>query len=263
MNHASIFLSHNREDKEFVRRLAVDLQRASIKVWVDEAEIKLGDSIIGKIEEGILGSEYLGVILSPSSVASQWVKEELRTVLHNQVTKKAKTVLPLLYQPCDVPLFLVDKLYADFTNPEQYEFALRQLISRLNPKFVSPIFVSQADLQFLLDKLPIPAPRGSVLRNMELEDDIGYVSTNAIDLSGLESLVAWPKQKTISALRELITQQKAEIFLLRGVIANDDHPSIPAGTKFMLPMVFRGLLPPGLRSTAEEVEGVLRSIEAN
>jgi len=261
LNHASIFLSHNRVDKEFVRRLADDLRRAGITVWVDEAEIRLGDSIIGKIEEGILGSEYLGVILSPSSVASQWVKEELHTVLHYQVSKKAKTVLPLLYQSCDVPPFLVDKLYADFTNPGQYEFVLRQLISRLDPTFVPPVFVSRADLQFLLDKLPVPAPRGSVLRNRELEDDIDYVSANAIDLSELESLISWAKQKTASALRELITQHKAEIFLLRGEIANDDHSSLPAGTKFILPMVFRGLLPPGLRSTSEEVEGVLRSIE--
>jgi TIR domain-containing protein len=262
MNRASIFLSHNWEDKEFVRRLADDLRRAGITVWVDEAEIKLGDSIIGKIEEGILGSEYLGVILSPSSVASKWVKEELRTVLHYQVSTEAKTVIPLLYQPCDIPPFLVDKLYADFTKPDQYEFVLRQLLSRLDPAFVAPTFVSRADLQFLLDKLPVPTPRGSILHNRELEDDIDYVSANAIDLSELDSLVSWPKQKTASALRELIIQHKAEIFLLRSEIANDDHVSIPAGTEFVLPMVYRGLLPPRLRSTSEEVESVLRSIEA-
>lgn len=260
MMSASIFLSHNREDKEFVRRLADDLRRAGVRVWVDEAEIRIGESIIGKIEDGILGSDYLGVVLSPSSVASQWVKEELRTVLHYQVAKKSKTVLPLLIQSCDIPPFLLDKLYADFTDPAQYEFVLRQLLSRLDPSFAPPEFVSRADLQYLLDRLPVPAPRD--LRRREIEDDIDYVSGNAIDLAEFNALVSWPRKKTASALRELIADHKAELFLLKGEIANDDHPQIPAGTKFVLPMVFRGLLPPNLRSTDEEIDNVLRSIEA-
>jgi hypothetical protein len=260
MSTVSIFLSHNRDDKEFVRRLADDLRRAGVTVWVDEAEIRIGDSIIGKIEEGILGSNYLGVVLSPNSVASQWVKEELRTALHLQVAMKGKIVLPLLYQRCEIPPFLADKLYADFTEPEKYEFVLRQLLSRLDPSFSPPLFVSRSDLQLLLDKLPVPAPR-SVLRERDDEDDVDYVSANALALSELEARVSWPKQKTYSALRELIASHKVELLLLRGVIGNDDHPNIPVGSKFVLPMVFRGLLPPHLRSEAEEVEGLLRNLE--
>jgi len=262
MSSASIFLSHNRDDKEFVRRLADDLRRAGVTVWVDEAEIRIGDSIIGKIEEGILGCNYLGVVLSPSSVSSQWVKEELRTVFHYQVTRKGKIVLPLLYQRCEIPPFLIDKLYADFTEPGKYEFVLRQLLSRLDPSFSPPLFVSRSDLEFLLNTLPVPAQRGSALRARDTEDDMDYVTANAVDLSDLEARVAWPKQKTYSALRELIASHKVEVFLLRGVIDNDDHPDIPAGSKFLLPMVFRGLLPPNLRSEPEEVERLLRDLEA-
>jgi hypothetical protein len=97
MTSPSIFLSHNREDKEFVRHLADDLRRANVTVWVDEAEIRIGDSIIEKIEEGLKGSEYLGVVLSPNSVASRWVKEELRAVLHHQIGGRNFTILPILY----------------------------------------------------------------------------------------------------------------------------------------------------------------------
>ena len=43
---SSIFLSHNSKDKHFVRKLANDLRRQGFYVWVDEAEIKLGDSLI-------------------------------------------------------------------------------------------------------------------------------------------------------------------------------------------------------------------------
>lgn len=260
MSSVSIFLSHNSDDKEFVRRLADDLCRAGVTVWVDEAEIRIGDSIIGKIGEGIHGCNYLGVVLSPSSVASPWVMEELRTALHYQVAMKGKTVLPLLYKHCEIPPFLVDKLYGDFTEPERYEFVLRQVLSRLDSRFSPPLFVSRFDLQFLLDQLPIPAPR-PVLRARDAEDDVDYVTANAVDLSEFEARVAWPKRKTYAALRELIESHKVEIFLLRGVIDNN-HPDIPACTKVLLPMVFRGLLPPNLRSEPEEVARLLRDLEA-
>lgn len=42
---SSIFLSHNRADKIFVRRLAVDLRVAGYVVWIDEAEINIGPQI--------------------------------------------------------------------------------------------------------------------------------------------------------------------------------------------------------------------------
>jgi hypothetical protein len=46
---SSIFLSHNHADKPFVRRLAQDLQAAGARVWLDEAEMLIGDSLIKKI----------------------------------------------------------------------------------------------------------------------------------------------------------------------------------------------------------------------
>ncbi len=62
----SIFLSHNHTDKEFVRKLARDLENHNVKCWLDEAEMKIGDSLIQKIREGIDNVEFFAVILSPS-----------------------------------------------------------------------------------------------------------------------------------------------------------------------------------------------------
>ena len=49
----SIFLSHNSQDKPFTKRLARDLDNHEVKYWLDEAEIKIGDSLIEKIRSGI------------------------------------------------------------------------------------------------------------------------------------------------------------------------------------------------------------------
>ena len=40
----SVFLSHNHNDKPFVRKLARDLENHGVHYWIDEAEMKIGDS---------------------------------------------------------------------------------------------------------------------------------------------------------------------------------------------------------------------------
>jgi hypothetical protein len=127
LTKTSIFLSHNYADKPFARRLATELTHAGAGVWIDDAEIKVGDSLIGKIEAGLIKSDYLGVVLSPSSVSSNWVKTELRAVLSQEISEARVRVLPILYRDCDLPLFLRDKLYADFRSGP-YRKALAELL---------------------------------------------------------------------------------------------------------------------------------------
>ena len=126
---SSIFLSHNRKDKPFVRRLNERLQAHGIRVWVDEAEMQLGDSLLTKIESAIRDCHYLGVVLSPHSITSEWVRREVNMALTEELHGNKIKVLPLLYQPCEIPGFLKDKLYADFT--EDFETGLETLLARL------------------------------------------------------------------------------------------------------------------------------------
>lgn len=128
----SIFLSHNWKDKPFVRRLADDLRLAGATVWLDEAEIKLGDSLITKIEQGIDEATYLGVVLSPDSVQSSWVQRELEIALNEEIDGKKVKALPLLYRDCKMPSFLSGKLYADFREEANYSQALGLILDRFD-----------------------------------------------------------------------------------------------------------------------------------
>ena len=128
---SSIFLSHNHADKPFVRRLARDLQAAGVRVWLDEAEMLIGDSLIEKIREGIDQMEYLGVILSQNSVKSEWVKREVDVAMNQEIEGKRVKVLPLVIEDCEVPGFLKGKLYADFRVSERYDEELRKVLRRL------------------------------------------------------------------------------------------------------------------------------------
>lgn len=127
----SIFLSHNSKDKPFARRLASELERSGARVWIDEAEILVGDSLIRKIEDGISSTDYLGVVLSPNSVNSPWVQREVETALTKEICGKRVFVLPFLYQDCEIPPFLSGKAYADFRTDDGYYDALNAVKKRL------------------------------------------------------------------------------------------------------------------------------------
>ncbi|HET6976340.1 MAG TPA: SUMF1/EgtB/PvdO family nonheme iron enzyme [Pyrinomonadaceae bacterium] len=127
----SIFLSHNHADKPFVRKLASDLTKSGVKVWLDEAEILIGDSLIEKIGAGIETTAFLGAVLSTNSVGSSWVKKELEIALNEEIDGKRRKVLPILIEDCAVPSFLKGKLYADFRRPDSYKLEFNKLLKSL------------------------------------------------------------------------------------------------------------------------------------
>ena len=127
-----LFLSHTGVDKPFVRRLKADLRAHGVSdVWVDEAEIEIGDSLIAKIEEGMKRCRFIGVVLSEKSIEAPWVKKELDIAMNREIAGGEVVVLPLLYEECTLPGFLEGKLYADFTDPDTYEEVLKKLLRRL------------------------------------------------------------------------------------------------------------------------------------
>jgi hypothetical protein len=124
-----IFISHSSKDKDFVVRLSNDLKNAGYQIWYSGWEIKVGDSIVKRINEGLAESSHLAVILSPNSVTSKWVQQELNSVLMEQLSKQNIIILPILYQQCEIPLLLRDILYADMST--SYEIGLEQLLQAL------------------------------------------------------------------------------------------------------------------------------------
>ena len=109
-----IFISYSSRDRDFVERLATDLKSKNIDIWYDAWEMKVGDSLTRKIQEGIKASSFLAVVLSPNSTNSTWVQTELRAAMSKEIHSNSVFILPILYRECEIPEFLRDKIYADF-----------------------------------------------------------------------------------------------------------------------------------------------------
>jgi len=133
----SVFLSHTSVDKPFVEKLGKDLKKLGVNVWFDKWEIKVGDSITWKIEDGIRENEYLAIVLSPEALNSSWVKSEISAAWVKQMNTKKIVLLPILYRDCNIPLLLADRKYADFR--KEYSLGLAELASVLGIKEIETI----------------------------------------------------------------------------------------------------------------------------
>jgi hypothetical protein len=93
-----IFISYASEDKELVARpLAAALKRAGIRVWLDEHELAVGDSLTEKIDEGLAHSQFGVVILSPAFLAKHWPRRELAG-LRAREEEGRKVILPVWHE---------------------------------------------------------------------------------------------------------------------------------------------------------------------
>lgn len=141
-----IFISYSREDSEFADQLAMNLVMHKHNVWMDRWELKIGDSLIDKIQKALTTSSAILVLLSKNSVKSEWCRKELNSGLMRELEEKqVLLLLPCVVDDCEVPLFLREKLYADFRKDPDEAFtqindALLQITSRQQGRMESPDF---------------------------------------------------------------------------------------------------------------------------
>ena len=82
-----VFISHASEEKEeVVRPLANALREAGLKVWYDEFELHIGDSLRRKIDQGLVKSRFGIVVISPSFIRKGWTNYELDGLITRAVT---------------------------------------------------------------------------------------------------------------------------------------------------------------------------------
>lgn len=91
-----LFLSHSSEDKAAIARpLYEALVAKGVKVWFDEAVLKMGDSLSSKIDEGLARCPHGLVIISPSFLAKRWPQRELAGLVAREMAGGKKVILPI------------------------------------------------------------------------------------------------------------------------------------------------------------------------
>jgi hypothetical protein len=123
---APAFLSYSREDSNFVLRLAGDLKVAGAIVWLDQLEISPGEPWDRAVQDALTRCSRLLVILSPASVKSEHVMDEVSFAL-----EEGKTVIPVIHRDCTIPFRLRRLQHADFR--QDYDRGAQSLLKVLIP----------------------------------------------------------------------------------------------------------------------------------
>lgn len=126
------FLSYSRSDEQIALRLANDLRAGGISIWIDQLDIRPSEHWDRAIERAVRECRGLVVVLSPRSVASDNVADEISFAIDT-----GKSVLPVMIERCVLPLRLTRMQVIDAT--ADYDGALQKCLDELNRREGLPV----------------------------------------------------------------------------------------------------------------------------
>ena len=89
------FICHASEDKEAIARpLYEALAEAGVHAWLDESEIRLGESIRQKIDDGLASCKSATVIVSRPFFSKQWTQYEMDGIVVGKM-QRGITIFPI------------------------------------------------------------------------------------------------------------------------------------------------------------------------
>jgi hypothetical protein len=95
-NKPDAFICHASEDKESVADpLFEALRTHGLNIWYDEFSLRIGDSLSGKIDEGLTQSNYAIIIVSKKFFEKNWPQHEYHAIYNKQVNSNKRIILPV------------------------------------------------------------------------------------------------------------------------------------------------------------------------
>jgi small GTP-binding protein len=127
-----VFLSHSSKDKAIVRAIAERLRVDGLRVWLDDWEIRPGDSIPAKIEHGLEHSCVLVLCMSAQAFGSEWAQLESYTYRFRDPLNKERRFIPLRLDAVPIKGSLVQFLYINWLS-EDHEQEYAKLLEACRP----------------------------------------------------------------------------------------------------------------------------------
>lgn len=132
-----VFLSHNKQQKPWVRRLYKFLRDNGLNVFFDEESIAPGENIVTAIENGLANSRHVLLVLSTSSLSSEWVAMETQIAIHGDPSAQKQRLIPIIIEDVN-------------------SSSIRPTVRSLNCIDLNPISTREFRLRLLLRHLGIP-----------------------------------------------------------------------------------------------------------
>ena len=147
-----VFLSHSSKDRDVVRVVAERLRADGLRIWFDLWEIRPGDSIPSKIEEGLEHSRVLVLCMSANAFGSDWAKLESGTFRFRDPLNKDRRFIPLRLDEAPIKGSLAQFFYVNWRAAEsEQEYA--KLLEVCRPPVKEPAANEEAGLKRVAEKV--------------------------------------------------------------------------------------------------------------
>ena len=121
-----IFISHASKDDDFADEIRRWLLRVGYSVWVDHHDIPPGSHWDKVVEDVLRRSKVLILVLTPESVASDYVRVEWKEFLSNN-----KRIFPVMLRECIPPMLIRHLHRLDFRDFSDHEKNFRRMMNQL------------------------------------------------------------------------------------------------------------------------------------
>lgn len=91
----SCFISYSTKDQEFANRIHADLQANGVRCWFARHDVQAGKKLHEQIDEAIRVYDRLLLVLSPSSMNSEWVKTEIAKARKKELREGRRVLFPI------------------------------------------------------------------------------------------------------------------------------------------------------------------------
>jgi uncharacterized protein YjbI with pentapeptide repeats len=91
----SCFISYSGKDERFAKRLHSRMREANLRVWFAPEDMKGGDKLYDQIDRAIQVHDRLLLVLSESSLKSNWVETEIRRARKVELEEDRRKLFPI------------------------------------------------------------------------------------------------------------------------------------------------------------------------
>ena len=98
-----LFLSHSARDRDFVWRLAEDLAFCEVDSWLDQWELRLGESLHDVIGDALAASRFVAIVIGPQFATSRWATDEMKQALARERRESRTIVIPVVAADASIP----------------------------------------------------------------------------------------------------------------------------------------------------------------
>jgi len=124
-----IFISYSSKDKDFVSKLASEIENQGYSIWLDEKELIAGDYLPKTVGKAIETSKVSIIVLSRHSISSKWVQYEISQATSRMI-KGQMRLIPVLIDDTVMPPELTGLVFVDFR--KSFDEGLRKVSTALD-----------------------------------------------------------------------------------------------------------------------------------